>query len=272
LQGTAELACRLAESLPAADLADLGAAVARGRVGLLALRARAASPVVRGACDDLLAAGASSGERRGEDRLGPDRMGERRLDDGGQGDAWLAGALAGAAAAVGRASRAQSIEVIWTGPESDIDTSRLTAPALVALVGEARRELMVVSYATHDEPRIAQAFRAAAGRGVDITLITERSTDNTLYRGAGDAFAGLRARRLAWPAQARPPGAALHAKLIVVDARIALVSSANLTGRAMADNLECGVVIRGGPQPAAIRDHLWSLYLCGKLETVTEIG
>jgi phosphatidylserine/phosphatidylglycerophosphate/cardiolipin synthase-like enzyme len=57
----------------------------------------------------------------------------------------------------------------------------------------------------------------------------------------------------------------LHAKIIVVDDRVALVGSANLTGRAMGDNLECGILIRGGKQPRAIRDHVVSLYMAGRL-------
>jgi putative cardiolipin synthase len=36
----------------------------------------------------------------------------------------------------------------------------------------------------------------------------------------------------------------LHAKLIVADERIALVGSANLTDKALAGNLELGVIIR----------------------------
>jgi phosphatidylserine/phosphatidylglycerophosphate/cardiolipin synthase-like enzyme len=40
----------------------------------------------------------------------------------------------------------------------------------------------------------------------------------------------------------------LHAKLIVVDRRVAIVGSSNLTRRAMNDNVEIGLLVRG---PAA---------------------
>jgi len=239
----AEVVCDLAARLPPADVAHLGAAAGAGRPGLVDLRARASSAVVRAACDDLLACSAPSGQ-------------------------WLAGALRGASAASERAGRRQSIEVAWTGPESGVDSSRLTAPAIVDLMGEVTRELMVVSFATHDEVRIGDALHDAAARGVDIVLVTERTIDNPLYRGPAHAFPALRARRWAWPATARPTGAAMHAKAIVVDSRVALVGSANLTGRGLIDNLECGILIRGGPQPAAIRDHLWSLHSRGALIAV----
>lgn len=41
--------------------------------------------------------------------------------------------------------------------------------------------------------------------------------------------------------------------------RIALVGLANLTGRAMDDNLECGILIRSGRGPRLIRDHISGL-------------
>ncbi len=47
--------------------------------------------------------------------------------------------------------------------------------------------------------------------------------------------------------------------------KVALVGSANLTSRAMESNLECGILIRGSPQPRAIRDHITGLYAAGLL-------
>lgn len=48
--------------------------------------------------------------------------------------------------------------------------------------------------------------------------------------------------------------------MIVVDDQVALVGSANLTSRAMESNLECGVLISGGPQPYSIREQIMRLY------------
>jgi phosphatidylserine/phosphatidylglycerophosphate/cardiolipin synthase-like enzyme len=106
---------------------------------------------------------------------------------------------------------------------------------------------------------------AAVARGVAVTLLAERHEDNPVYTAQGTPFPGLNARRLRWPAGSRPPGAALHAKIIVVDDQVALVGSANLTSRAMESNLECGILIRGGPQPRAVRDHISGLYAAGLL-------
>ncbi len=231
----------LARRLPAGDIRRLAAALIEGPGHLEALRSNAAGSALREACSLLCTL--------------PD------IDP-----SWLAGALTGAALAFHEADQAQQLDVVWTGPHSEIETGRLTAPTIVELIDRAHRELLLVSYATHSEPRIAEALHMAADRGVDITLLLERHVDNPSYTATTDTFPGLQARRLTWAANSRPPGAALHAKLIVVDRTIALVGSANLTGRAMIHNLECGILIRGGPQPGAISDHLWSLVRRGELQ------
>ena len=184
----------------------------------------------------------------------------------GEDPAYLAGLLAGAARAVDRARQRQSLDVVWTGPETGRAAGRLTAATVTDLIGQARREILIVSYATHSEPAIEAALAAAAGQGVEITILAERHADNPVYTATGTPFPGLQALRLRWPASRRPVGAALHAKILVVDQRLALVGSANFTGRGMESNLECGILIRGGPQPGAILDHIAELRARGYLE------
>jgi phosphatidylserine/phosphatidylglycerophosphate/cardiolipin synthase-like enzyme len=235
----------LAENLPKHDLEQMAKAAQDGINALIGLRSRSGSPAVRDACGVLV-----------------------NVLNHGASPAWLCGTLQGAGVAAANVTAAQSLEVVWTGPESEVDTTRLTAPAVVGLISEATRELLVVSFATYEEPRISEALKGAVERGVDVTIVLERPQDNPSFTGVAEAFPTLRARRLAWPARSRVLGAALHAKILVVDDAAALVSSANLTGRGIEDNLECGVLIRGGTQPAAIRAHIWSLWRRGTLEVV----
>jgi len=74
--------------------------------------------------------------------------------------------------------------------------------------------------------------------------------------GNEDPFRGLAVRSLYWPGRLRPAGASMHAKLLVVDRRTALVGSANLTGAGLDKNLECGLLVRGGPLPSEIAAHI----------------
>jgi phosphatidylserine/phosphatidylglycerophosphate/cardiolipin synthase-like enzyme len=179
----------------------------------------------------------------------------------------LAGLLTGAAEAVARSRRHQHLDVVWTGPETSTGFDRLTAAAIAELIGGANREILIVSYATQSEPSIAAALAGAVARGVEITILAERHEDNPGYSATGLPFPGLRATRLRWPADRRPAGgSALHAKIIVVDDDIALVGSANITSRAMESNLECGILIRGGQAPAAIKSHIAELRSIGCLK------
>jgi phosphatidylserine/phosphatidylglycerophosphate/cardiolipin synthase-like enzyme len=238
----ADWACRVSERLPAGDLRRLAEAALAGETGVRQLRAAAGSAVLREACDQL----------------------QRRLARAGP--AYVSGLLSGAARAVSRARQQQLVSVVWTGPESGVSSSRLTAATVIDLINQARAEILLVSYATQAEPSITAALSAAVARGAAVTLLAERSADNPSYISPLPVpFPAVQALRLHWPAACRPPGAALHAKVIVVDGSVALVGSANLTGRAMESNLECGILIRGGPQPKAIRDHIAGLYASGCL-------
>jgi phosphatidylserine/phosphatidylglycerophosphate/cardiolipin synthase-like enzyme len=241
LGGDVEWASQIAERLPEADVVKLATAAAEGVHAVLAFRGQAPASVLREACDQVVA----------------------KLN--GSSPLYIAGLLTGSVTAVRRARGRQTVDVVWTGPESGVATSRLTAAAVIDLVGQARRELLLVSYATQTDASLAGALAGAARRGVEITLVTERHADNPAFFGTDAPFPGLRAVRLHWPASERPQGASLHAKIIIVDDEIALITSANLTSRAMEANIECGILIRG-PQPRAVRDHITGLYASGILQ------
>ena len=186
------------------------------------------------------------------------------VDDGIPAE-FLAGALLGASARAGLASRTP--ELVWSGPDVGGGTGRFTPSAVVDLLAGATSEVLLVGYAVHEEPRVSVAVQAAASRGVQITFLLERSRDNPGYRGPRAPFASVEARRLCWPADQRPAGASLHAKLLVVDRRAALVGSANITGAALDVNLECGVVLHG-PDAARLHGHIDALFEEGHLQQV----
>ena len=240
------LAAELAEQLPLADVRRLADACRSGASSLAALESSSAGIPLRVACRRLATAGTTEG-------LG----------------AYAAGLLIGAAESVRRHRAAQSVDVAWTGPQSTLRTSRLTAAVVGELVDTAEHEVLLVSYAAHPTAQLLEALQRASGRGVAVTLVLERRTDNRAYTFTGEAFPGLDATRWVWPAAHRPPGAALHAKIIVVDRRIALVGSANLTGRAFEINLECGILLRDGMHPKAIHRHIDLLHDSGQLITVS---
>jgi cardiolipin synthase len=225
----------LVRHLPSQAVDALMEAVTEGAEGLRRLRARAAASPVREACD---------------------RLSEYLVD--GVDSLYLAGALA-AAQHLESDALASSVQIVWTGPDSGDARTRLTLAAVTDLIASARRELLLVSYAAHSDPRLNAALEQAAARGVEITLLLERTKDNPAYESWAIPFHDLTATRLVWLQEERPAGATLHAKILVVDDDVVLVGSANLTTRAMETNLECGVLIRGHGAAIAVADHLLSL-------------
>lgn len=149
-----------------------------------------------------------------------------------------------------------TITPVWTGPTTSDASHRLTLAVVADLIAEARSELILVSYATYPSEGIRAALKAAAESGVAITLLLERAADNPGFKGSITPFPGLDSTQLHWPVAARPNGASMHAKLLVVDRHIALVGSANLTGMALESNLECGVLVRGGTLPGKLAEHV----------------
>jgi hypothetical protein len=51
----------------------------------------------------------------------------------------------------------------------------------------------------------------------------------------------------------------------VADSALLLVSSANVSPSAFAHNMELGLLVRGGPLPARVRDHFHGLAAAGVL-------
>ncbi|MEH1129592.1 DISARM system phospholipase D-like protein DrmC [Micromonospora sp. CPCC 206061] len=158
-----------------------------------------------------------------------------------------------AAANLQQRADADRTELVISGPTSASVPVRLTSSVVIEVVRAARDSLLIVSFAAYGVADVVRELADAAARDVRIDLVLEgTAADGGTLRGnasASDAFAALRdrARFWYWPAQHRPvtgnSRAALHAKIIAADTRAALISSANLTDRALSHNLEVGVVL-----------------------------
>ena len=167
-----------------------------------------------------------------------------------------------------RQRRAQTVELVWTGPASG-QPLRRTAQVLQTVIDEARRSLLIVSFAVYDIPEIGAALLRAARRGVTIRLVIE-SAQASAGKVAFDGLAAFgpqvaaHAEVYCWPLEQRPRDGegrygSLHAKCAVADATILLISSANLTHYALNLNMELGTLIRGGPQPREVQAHILAL-------------
>lgn len=187
--------------------------------------------------------------------------------------AGVALAVRAATAAVEDVRDLQHVSVVWTGPASFEVPVRATSAVLAEVIDEARKRLVVVSFAAYKVADVVHALSAAAGRGVDVRLVLESAVESKgkLTHDAKEAFDALGdvVSFYVWPSELRISKggghAAMHAKCAVADRRTAFVTSANLTGAAMTDNMELGLVVRGGDVPKRIAGHFDTLMADGVL-------
>lgn len=162
---------------------------------------------------------------------------------------------------------------VWTGPGA-VGEQRLTAAVLHELLAGARERILLVSYAAYTLTEIARDLEAAVSRSCRVDVVFETSEDSDgQYSGAHDQPFGTVGgiHRWRWPAEQRTGGAVLHAKLLVVDGARAFVGSANLTARALAHNLEVGVLVHDKSLASELESHVRALMTSGVLvETVAQ--
>jgi cardiolipin synthase C len=159
---------------------------------------------------------------------------------------------------------------VWTGPGSS-GAQRLTAAALQELLNSAEQRILIVSFAAHTLSDVAVALEAAVARRCAIDVVFETEDDSSgAYSGPSSTpfgeVAGI--HRWHWPSDQRQVTGVLHAKVLVIDARRALVGSANLTYRALHNNLEAGILVEDPTLAASIEQHVRSLMASGVLRRV----
>lgn len=176
----------------------------------------------------------------------------------------LASMLLAAGHAFENLSKHQSTELVWTGPTTPFVSARRTEQALLQVIGAAKQNLFVVSFVAYDVSTIVKALNDATARGVNTFMLLESSQDH----GGSISFDVVGKMRLLVPSaklyvwrerSAAFSGGRVHAKVAVADGDSCFITSANLTGHAMNQNIEAGVLISGGQVPKLLYEHLHAL-------------
>jgi phosphatidylserine/phosphatidylglycerophosphate/cardiolipin synthase-like enzyme len=183
-----------------------------------------------------------------------------------------------------RSSPEESVDLVLTGPEVPGTTCRDTGVVLRELFCGANQSVMVAGYAVYQGKEV---FRALADRMAEIpNLEVQMFLD--VQRRYGDSTEPLellrqfvhRFKTQDWPGTVMPQiyydprslemdkdkRSSLHAKCVVVDSRIAFVSSANFTEAAQVRNIEVGVVIRSEHMAKKLAGHFQALADAGVLK------
>lgn len=176
----------------------------------------------------------------------------------------LASMLLAASHAFENVSKHQSTELVWTGPTTPFVSARRTEQALLQVIGAAKQTLFITSFVAYDVSTIVKALNDASTRGVSISMLLESSQDHG-GSVSFDVIGKMRtlvptAKLYAWRERAAQfADGRVHAKVAVADGSVCFITSANLTGHAMEQNMEAGVLLVGGQIPKLLRDHLQAL-------------
>ena len=172
--------------------------------------------------------------------------------------------LMAASAAYHRAKAEQEIELVWTGPASNMVATRKTEQALLQVIEASQSRLFITSFVVYDVASIMKALERGIARGVRVSMLLEASETH----GGAVSIDGIAKIKLALPTvrlfswidkDEKFIGGKVHAKVAVADERLCFISSANLTGHAMEKNMEAGVLIKGGATPFNLHRHLEAL-------------
>lgn len=180
-------------------------------------------------------------------------------------------------------SRVQSardaVELVWTGPDVGESHARDAAVVAAELFSRAERSVLVATYALYNGHAVLRALaeRMDEVPGLRVSLIVniERAKgdtrdDSEIVREFADRFT-----KKEWPGKRMPDvffdprallqvgtegRAVMHAKCVVVDETLVLVTSANLTDAAQTRNVEAGLTM-GSATLARALTHAFELLI-----------
>ncbi len=188
-------------------------------------------------------------------------------------------------ARAGRPAADDAVDLVWTGPETAGVANRDTAVVVRELFTQAAQSVVVAGFAVYQGREVfrglAERLAACAGLHARLYLDVHRghqdtSLDSEVLRRFARRFVEqdwpvgfplpevfFDPRSLATEATKR---SSLHAKCVVVDRRVAFVTSANFTEAAQERNIEAGVVVRSPRFAARLADHFGALADAGLLK------
>jgi cardiolipin synthase len=136
------------------------------------------------------------------------------------------------------------VQVAASGPDQEVNTIR---EIYFAAILSARKRLWIASPYVIPDSGIFDALRLASYRGVDVRILSLAHPDHYISYYAGRYFsAELMAAGVAMYQYRK---GMMHAKVVLVDGRWALVGSANLDNRSLHLNFEVGCML---PDPGLV--------------------
>jgi len=176
----------------------------------------------------------------------------------------IAASLRGVLAYAEMKRKEGAIKLVWSGPSTGFVPVRHTEQVICEVIDGAKEEIFITSFVAYRIKTVVKRIQNAMHRGVTVSLLVELSKEH----GRTLDFDSLKllkqelseAKFYTWnQGEGDPVKGSVHAKCVVADAKLAFVTSANLTEAAMERNMEVGLLIKGGHVPAQLHDHLSAL-------------
>lgn len=190
-------------------------------------------------------------------------------------DAGLERTCAALAAAVATRTRldaeTEQIGIVWTGPATvPVPSHRPTAAVIHELIASAKHHITLATYSAGNVDDLVAALETRRRHGVDVRLLLETVRSDGSGPDCPKVFKQLLpyVTALEWPRKSRPDHdwTSMHVKILIRDDDAVLVTSANMSGAAMRDNMEVGVELRGGLVARRLRRHFDDLEELGVLQ------
>jgi hypothetical protein len=185
---------------------------------------------------------------------------------------------------------ADRLELVWSGLETVGTRSRDTAIVVRDLFRQAKRTLLIASYALDEGDKARELFGELAVRmdtepelRVRLFVNVHRKWEDTTPAEKLVKDFSTRFRDAIWPGERLPevfhdprslslergPRACMHAKCVVADGSRAFISSANFTDAAHHRNIEAGVVVQDPGIAAALEEQFEGLVRRGLLVPIS---
>ena len=142
------------------------------------------------------------------------------------------------------------LQIVESGPDNS--RQAIAQCFFAAIAGAQRRVLLATPYFVPTEA-LNVALSNAALRGVEVRILAPKRSDSRLVSAAARSYYDPLVNAGVAIHEYGPP--MLHAKLLVVDERIAAVGSANFDNRSLALNFEAMAVIYDAELATRLADH-----------------
>jgi phosphatidylserine/phosphatidylglycerophosphate/cardiolipin synthase-like enzyme len=168
------------------------------------------------------------------------------------------------------AVHAPEIELVWTGPYPPSSGNvRSTFAVMQEMMAGAQKSVFLVGYSltssTSFPLMILEQLVSAKRRGCDIKVALHNNNKNHRHLKHAWPTKLMQPTLLRWVGNKDDMMASLHAKMLLIDRKELLVTSANLTHHGLSSNIEVGVRIKGNIANQ-MANHFISLERAGVLQ------